>query len=566
MLAFARNNLYLFTRLILLMKNIRMKTPKCYDRFLFAFFFSAVLSGCFQNYFIKRTITPTDDYPSTIERAKQENRFFILHSGRRAYAMTSLQVDQPQKQLVVKLDSIKPPHTLYVNNPLNRVYRIRKGESPVLTEIHLYTKDTTSFALNDAITIPVDRLTRVELLEKNITSSTTNHILSAVGVTLGLLTVILAIAIALKSSCPFVSGYDGTEFKLQGEIFGGAIYPSLQRNDYLPLQLKPLNGKLQVKISNELHERQYTDVAELWSIEHDPAVRIVPDEQGNIYALSKGVSPIEASVTGENVLTQVLNKDDSYFPFNTEEENNISHLQVVFAKTPDAKNSKLVLQLKNSYWLDYLYGDMISHMGSYFEKWSKLQKEKPAEELIKWKNEQAMPLTIEMKTSTGWKVVKTLTTVGPVAYREVVVPLDISKAEGDHVTLRLSSGFMFWEIDRVAMDYTPSTAYKVHKLQPVTAIDELGKDVKNELSSIDKNYLSQPVIGNVANISYEALPMNKEMTTTYILHTSGYYEHVRDFKGMPDVKFLTAFKNPGALSKFSVQRYHEMNKALAKAK
>jgi hypothetical protein len=543
-----------------------MKTPKCTGRLLFAFLFSVVLSGCFQNYFIKRTITPTDVYPTTIERAKQENRFFILHSGERAYAITSLQVDQPQKQLDVKLGLLERDHRLYVDNPENRRYRISKGEAPVLTEIHLYTKDTISFALNEAITIPVDRLTRIELLEKNIASSTTNHILSAVGVTLGLLTVIMVIAIALKSSCPFVSGYDGTEFKLQGEIFGGSIYPSLQRNDYLPLQLKPLNGKLQVKISNELHERQYTDVAELWSIEHDRAVRIVPDEQGNIYALSKGVSPIEASVTGKNVLAQVLNKDESYFPFNSEDENNKSHLQVVFAKAADTKNSKLVLQLKNSYWLDYLYGEMISHMGSYFEKWSNVQKQKSAEELVKWKNEQAMPLTIEMKTSTGWEVVKTLTTVGPVAYREVVVPLDVSKAVGEHVTLRLSSGFMFWEIDRIAMDYTPSTAYTIHKRPPISATDELGKDVKNELSSIDKNFLSQPAIGNVATISYEALPENEEKTTTYILHTSGYYEHVRDFKGMPDVKFLTAFKEPGALSKFSVQRYRELNKSLAKAK
>ncbi len=533
---------------------------------LFAFIFSCALSGCFQYYFKAKPVIPVSAYPAAVEQAKQENRFFILHSGTKAYNITSLQVDQAKQQMELELGQIDSLHTLYVTKPQSRRYRAVKGQSRVLTEIHLYLKDTGSYSLNEPLTLPFARVSKIELLQKDKVRTITNHVFSTIGLTAGTFGVIIAIVALTKSSCPFVSGYNGNEFKLQGEIYGGAIYPSLKRNDYLPLQLKPLNGKLQVKISNELQERQYTDLAELWSIEHSPAIRIVPDEQGNIYSVSEGILPSTAAAMGKDVLMEVSGIDESYFSFNTEQENGISQLEVTFPKPADTKDGKLILHLKNSYWLDYIYGDLISHMGGYFNKWSKLQKNKSAEQLIRWKNEQAIPLSIEMKTSTGWKVVKTLTTVGPVAYREMVIPVDVSKAEKEQITLRFSSGFMFWELDRIAMDYTPSLAYAIHKLQPAAATDELGKDVRNVLLATDEHFLDQPVPGNVATISFDALPLKKEKITTYILHSCGYYEHVRSFKVMPDVKFLQAFKKPQALSKFSVQRYHEINSSLAKSK
>jgi hypothetical protein len=401
------------------------------------------------------------------------------------------------------------------------------------------------------------------VLEHDKTATNINTVFSALGITASVLGLIMVIALATKSSCPFVSGYDGEEFKLQGEIYGGAIYPALKRDDYLPLHLKPLNGKLQVKISNELQERQYTDIAELWTIVHEPEVKVIPDEQGNLYSVAKGQTPVSATVDGHDVLTQVSEKDENYFGFNNEKESGISRLEVTFPKSVEAISGKLVLHVKNSYWLDYIYGELIQHMGRYFNKWSKLQKNKSAEQLIKWKNEQAIPLTIELKTPTGWKEVTTLTTVGPVAYREMAIPVDLTKIEGPEVTVRLSSGFMFWELDRVAIDYTPAHAYTIRKSVAVTATDELGKDVKSVLSTYDNTFLEQPVPGNVATLSFEPQPVDKGKSVSYVLHTNGYYEHVRSFKGMADIKFLKKFKEPLALSRFSMQRFHQINSTVA---
>ncbi|MCW3115516.1 MAG: hypothetical protein JWR18_3912 [Segetibacter sp.] len=530
---------------------------------LLAFIFSCACSGCFQHYFKVVPVKATAQYPVALERGKQEDRFFILHSGSKTYAISTIEVNREKQQLELKLDKLDTPHTVYTTRPRHRVYKSKKGQSPVLTEIHLYLKDTPSYALNEPLILPIEKVNKLELLEKDKAGTTANMVLSTVGVTLSVFALVGVIVALTKSSCPFVSGYDGEEFKLQGEIYGGAIYPALKRDDYLPLRLKPLDGKLRVKISNELQERQYTDVAELWTIEHDQDLKILPDEQGNLYSVAKGHTPSTATVDGHDVLNQVFEKDENYFAFNNKKESGVSQLQLTFSKPDESNAGKLILHLKNSYWLDFIYGELIQHMGRYFNKWSKQQKNKSAEQLTKWKNEQSIPLTIEMKTATGWREVTTLTTVGPVAYREMAIPLDLSQVEGRDVTVRLSSGFMFWELDRVALDYTPARAYTISKSHPVTATDELGKDVKKLLSTKDGQFLNQPVPGNVATLSFDTTVVRKDKAVTYILHTNGYYEHVRSFKGMADIKFLKKFKEPLALSKFSMQRFQQINSSVA---
>lgn len=530
---------------------------------LIAFIFSYACSGCFQHYYKVVPVDAAARYPVAIERAKQEYRFFILHSGSKAYAISTIEVNRDKQQLELKLDNLESPHTVYTEGPQKRVYRPQKGESEVLTEIHLYVRDTAAYTLNEPLILPIEKVNKLELLEKDKSATTINMVFSTVGVTLSVFALAMVIVALTKSSCPFVSGYDGEGFKLQGEIYGGAIYPALKRDDYLRLHLKPLEGKLQVKISNELQERQYTDLAELWTIEHDENVEIVPDEQGNLYSVAEGQTPLTATVDGHDVLTQVSENDEHYFSFNNEKESGVSGLQVTFPKPVESNSGKLLLHLKNAYWLDYVYGELIQHLGSFFNKWSKQQKNKSAEQLIKWKNEQAIPLTIEMNTQTGWKEITTLTTVGPVAYREMAIPLDLSRVEGHNVTLRISSGFMFWELDRVAIDYTPARAYTIRKLGPVTATDELGRDVKESLLTKDDQYLNQPVPGNVATIGFDTIAAKKDKVVTYIFHTSGYYEHVRSFKGMADIQFLKKFKEPLALSKFSMQRFHQINSSVA---
>jgi hypothetical protein len=72
----------------------------------------------------------------------------------------------------------------------------------------------------------------------------------------------------------------------------------------------------------------------------------------------------------------------------------------------------------------------------------------------------------------------------------------------------------------------------------------------------DKAYLDQPEPGNAAVLRFKpAQTSAPDKVKTVILHTGGYYEHVRHYKGLPQLAFLKKFRQPGAFSAFSRQQY-----------
>src|SRR5205085_11470835 len=116
-------------------------------------------------------------------------------------------------------------------------------------------------------------------------------------------------------------------------------------------------------------------------------------------------------------------------------------------------------------------------------------------------------------------------------------------------------GFLFWDIDYAAMDYSENEILSIEKQLPVLATDETGKIVSNELSAADAKYLIQPVPGNVTTITYNYHKPVDGQAQTYILHSKGWYETKREFKGKPDIAFLQQFKKAGSFPKFSMELY-----------
>lgn len=413
------------------------------------------------------------------------------------------------------------------------------------------------------------------MLEKNKGKTTGSYIIGGLGSLIGAVLTASAIAIALdgsvtqptystpsNSSCPYISAYNGTEMQLQGEIYGGAIYPQLCRNDYIGLQIQPnAAGKLQVQISNELKEIQYTDLAELLVVSHKKNVQIVADENGNLHSISNPILPATAFVNNQNVIPLISNeKDNLSFNFDdtaAEKEKN-NELLLSFNKPGFTEHSKLILRLKNSYWLDLVYGKFTQGFGSYYTTFIQKQQNAPVEKLNNWKNEQQLPLTISLLTNHGWQVQQRLTTFGPLASRITAIPIDLSDIKDGSINIKLTTGFMFWEIDYAALDFSDDASLEITKLLPEKATDENGKDVKPLINKADDIFMAQPVPGNTALIEYAYTPLKDTFRTqTYILHAKGYYEHLRDYKTKMDLNFLQQFKQAGALSKYSMTLYHQ---------
>jgi hypothetical protein len=508
---------------------------------------------------------------SSVDSLKAKGRYFVLRNGSSAFVMNNVVLSNDKKSLTCNLENLPASHQFHLIKGRRGKMQYRKNEVDeltVLNEVHFYIQHDNT-AISGEYTLPLSKVEKIEIIEKDKGRTTGSYIVGAVGYTFGAIAVAAIIVAATKSSCPFVSAYDGDNFSLQGEIYGGAIYPQLARHDYIPLKMQPLaDGSLQVKISNELHEHQYTDIAELWVITHDKGSRVLSDEKGNLFTVAAPQLPINASLNAHTDVTAALQKsgDNALLYMDDTSAHVTNEVVMQFNKPATAKKAKLMLSLKNSYFLDLLYGELTKGFGNYYPSYIKQQEKRPAAELIQWTKDQQVPLEVAVKTNNGWKTITGITTIGPLATRNIVVPIDIPESAGPFTEIRLSSGFMFWEIDYAAIDYSAENSFTVQKIMPAKATDELGKNILSDLQKEDAVYLAQPNIGNTATIIYSAAPLNDlSKTRTYILHTKGYYEHIRDFKNPPDLKFLEQFKKPGAFPLFGMQLYKKITAENMKA-
>ncbi|MGE5107210.1 MAG: hypothetical protein ACM3H8_06680 [Sphingobacteriales bacterium] len=504
--------------------------------------------------------------PETIDSLQLNNRYFVLRSGESSFYMKGVKLSSDKQTLQCILDSLPPEHQLHLSKGIrgNMRYKNTPAQLPVLNEVHLYIAQDNLIKAGD-YTLTLDKVQKIEVLEKDRKRTTNSYVIGALGYTLGAFAVVGIIIAATKSSCPFVSAYNGTDFNVQGEIYGGAIYPQLVRHDYLSLKMAPAaNGDLQIKISNELKEKQYTDIAELLVITHAKGTKVLSDESGNLYTVSKPQTAFSATLGNKDVRSALNEAGDNkllYFD-DSSTTNAGNELILGFNKSLQQNKARLILSLKNSYWLDFLYGDMIKGFGSYYPTFIKQQKKKPIDALKKWSRDQQIPLEISVETASGWKKITELTTIGPVTTREVVVQVDLSGTEGNITKIKLSSGFMFWEIDYAAIDYSNENNFTVQKINPYKATDETGKDVLSAFEKEDGVFLEQPLPGTVATLNYKwNKPADDKQTQSFILHTKGYYEHVREFTGKPNVKFLKQFTQPNAFAVYGKGMYRKLKNA-----
>lgn len=530
---------------------------------LAAFVLLLFATSC-HHYYKAEMLPAKDGTEGRVDSLRALNRYFILRTGGEAFFMKNMVFSEDRKTMTVTLDSLPPDHRLHLVNGLGGDRRYRPSQTDdlgVLSEVHFYTT-SVKVAVGETITLPLNQVQKIEVLEKDKKRTTNSYVIGAVGTTLGAMAVAFIIALATKSSCPFVSAYDGERFGLQGEIYGGAIYPQMARHDYLPLKMAPLaDGTLQLKISNELKEKQFTDFANLLVIRHAPGTRILADESGRLYSVGSPQSPVAATLSnGKDALPALRQAGDMAVLYldDTTSADAVTTIHLRFHQQTGAATAKLVLTLKNSYWLDNLYGELAKGFGRYYGTYMKKQAKKPARQLVQWTKDQHMPLSVSLQTAQGWQKLADLTTIGPLANRTVVVPIPLDRATPE-VEIKLSAGFLFWEIDYAGLDFSADDAYQVETLQPLKATDERGNDVLPLLQQEDGLHLEQPEIGNVATLVYKtAQPLAANETYTCILHTKGWYQHLRQFTNKPDVGFLKQFTRPAAFPQFGKRLYQKV--------
>jgi hypothetical protein len=143
----------------------------------------------------------------------------------------------------------------------------------------------------------------------------------------------------------------------------------------------------------------------------------------------------------------------------------------------------------------------------------------------------------------------------------MVMPIDLSAAlktqsgPKHQVSIKIETGFMFWDLDYAAMDFSRDLPVNLTSIKPSSAINESGKNVENLVAADDDKYYEQPEIGNEVVLDFPAPIVKQDLSRTIFLHSKGYYVHVRNFQNRPDIAELETFRIPGRLSRFSFDRF-----------
>lgn len=515
-------------------------------------FLNLVVSCSYYN--VKDLTTKPETIAKQLDDFNKAQSYIVIHSGEETWHLNNVVLNEEDKTLFGIAQSLTEQHIPIKPREYQKSHRYKSNQFP-LNEVHLKLNTNEVPVIGSQVIIPFTDIISISVNDKN----TGKSIITALMGIIGVIAVIFIIIALTKSSCPFVYVKQGGEFKFVGELYPGVLTENQQRDDYLLLpNIESINDEYAIKITNELKEIQHTDFVQLIVVEHPENSSVLIDKAGTPHMFTDIIPPnkvvVDKYITDT---TTALGKDNISYLFNTDLEklSSVREIELEFERPIHSNNANLYVVAKNSMWLDYIYGKFNEKFGSYYQEFQKDQQLSSNEKTNKWIDEQHIPLSVYLKTHNGWEFVDKISTVGPMASRDLVIPIDISDVKEDKIQIKLETGFMFWEVDYVGIDYSEQMDVQLNYINPSTAIDQNNTEVTSLLTKADKNYLTQPNVGDQVNVTFKFSSENPDLKQTVYLKNRGFYNYIRDYSGEPNFSQLKLFKDPEAFTDFSKYEY-----------
>jgi hypothetical protein len=434
-------------------------------------------------------------------------------------------------------------------------------------EVLIFLKADYAAQLLDTASIDLqyDQIDRIEVYEANFGKTVSLNALAFSGIGLAL----VVLAFLAKGSCPFIYADNPNGMPLQGELYSGAVYPQLERHDWLALPgLVPNGGQYKIRIANKAKEIQHTNIMELMVIDHPEGVTPILDKYGHLHGITKLEAPLSASdYQGKDVLPFLQHADEHLW--HGDEHNSAEKAEegliLEWTSPPGAKMANLVVRAKNTFWMDFLYGQFLDEFGQYSQFVRKRYLDKSAAEIKAWMQAQNVPLSVWLENENGqWVKYDDFNLAGPMALKTDVLRIPVPDNPKGRFRIKLESGFQFWEIDQVGLSFSESNAMTVQSMKPLSAVSKEGLDVRDALMADDQQYYSQPKIQDEATVVFDIPTIQAGQQRSLVLHSKGHYEILRDpVTTDKSLLQLRRYLNPGALPLFSRERYWEMSESQA---
>ena len=519
------------------------------------------IAGC---YYYKATTTalpPTGDLLRLSDLDKQ----FVVHNSLAHYFVR--EVTFQNDSLKLQLGSsyyISGEDIRYVKpNSAKRYKRKDPRDARLLNEVHLYVSEIVDQG-DQVWMVPVSSIERMDVYNHSSKHTTGYSILFGLAMIpvayVAAVIIILAILLLSGSSCPFIYTWNGQEYEFAGEIYSGAVYPPLERHDYLLLPgLVEEDGEYKLMITNELEEIQHTNLLELLVFDHPEDQEVLVDKYGTAHVISQSLNATSASsLRGENLLS-IIEKDDELIYLGSDPSKDpplLDGVELTYELPEGTEKADLVITAKNSFWLDYVYQNFREMLGISYKMWMKKQQDGDPEHFESWSLSQNIPLSVYIMQNGEWVFYDYFHTVGPMAFKKDILELDLSELAPGELKIKLEAGSYFWEIDYVGLDLDQTKVSKPKVVPLSTAVDEKEQSVMDELLKDDEHYYVQPDIGNQAFLTFP-VPETDE-GRTLVLHSKGYYDIVQNPDGAPKIRAMKEIRKSGNFNKYSNKLMQEM--------
>jgi hypothetical protein len=388
--------------------------------------------------------------------------------------------------------------------------------------------------------------------------------LGGVGLTLG---VVMGIIAAMKESCPFIYSFNGERYIFDAEPFGGAICEGLKRTESCALEeIKEVNGRYSILVTNEVDETQYTDELKLVVVDHTPETQVIPDELGRMHTVSNPFSPRRAVDGKGRDLIPVVGTNDWKFWLSrtadlrgdtigpTKEE-----LIFEFPKPEGTKAARLIFNGCATLWGSQMIKRLLDLRGNSVQEWYD-DADSGGPSLMKTRmmtiREELFRLHIRVETTRGWTSKGLIQGGGPLISESRLYSFDISDVPGDTLRIKLTPAATFWMINSLGVDYSEDQPVLVNEVAPLEAHDALGRDVRDLLTLEDGEYLVMPRTGDMARVSFLSPPQKAGTVRSIFIKAGGYYDIHLEAKAAPQTEIIQRMlSEPGFVIRYAVKEY-----------
>jgi hypothetical protein len=397
-------------------------------------------------------------------------------------------------------------------------------------------------------------------------------------------------------SCPLVYSWDGTDWRLDSGTFGGAFLEPLARTDVDNLEFARVeNGRLRLRLANELPETDHVDALDLLVVDHAPGTEVIPDGAGGLHTVGALSVPIAARDDhGRDALATVRSVDGwGWESSPTGRDPSVaadtrSALELEFSRPPGATEATLVVHGSNTPWAGWLMQDFIAAHGRDADTWyAAMNADREAARALGEALAREAFLSVSVETAHGWEPRGLVWEVGPEIAKRQALRLDLAGIEGETVRVRLESVPLYWNLDQVGIDFpasstptaltaasTPTASSEqstpalpsmrhIRIVEPESArMESDGQDVRALLSEADGIELVLET-GDAAVLAFQVPPVPEGMIRSYLIATTGWYRiHSPVSNAPPRAEVARIGTEPGSVSRLSVARLNEALEAL----